>query len=99
MSRSIRNRHDKNGVYLKWCGKSDKKDKRIANRKFRRQEHIEEKETLLEGEDKFETTDIKDVSNNYDFSSDGGANYVGFNEVKRWRGPIEKEEQYRFRNK
>ena len=60
---------------------------------------IEEKETLLEGEDKFETTDIKDVSNNYNFRSDGGANYVGFDEVKRWRGPIEKEEQYKYRNK
>ena len=99
MSRSIRNRHEKNGVYLKWCGKSDKKDKTIANRKFRRQETKEARETLIEGEDKFKTTDIKDVSNNYDFSSDGGANYVGFDEVKRWRGPIEKEEQYKYRNK
>ena len=99
MSRSIRNRHDKNGVYLKWCGKSDKKDKQVANRKFRRQEHIEEKETLLEGEDKFETTDIKDVSNNWTFSSDGGANYIEFNKGNKWRDPIEKEEQYRYRNK
>ena len=99
MSRSIRNRHNKNGVYLKWCGKSDKKDKQVANRKFRRQEHIEEQATLLEGEDQFKTTDIKDVSNNYDFSSDGGAHYVDFDEETRWRSPIEKEEQYRYRNK
>lgn len=99
MSRSIRNRHEKNGVYLKWCGKSDKKDKIIANRKFRRQETKEARKTLIEGEDQFKTTDIKDVSNNWNFSSDGGANYVGFDEVKRWRGPIEKEEQYKYRNK
>ena len=99
MSRSVRNRHDKNGVYLKWCGKSDKKDKRIANRKFRRQEHIEEKATLIEGEDKFKTTDIKDISNNWDFSSDGGAGYMLFNKTTRWRDPIKQEEQYRYRNK
>lgn len=99
MSRSIRNRHDKKGVYLKWCGKSDKKDKQVANRKFRRQEHIEEQATLLEGEDKFETTDIKDVSNNYNFSSDGGANYVEFAKSNKWRDAIKKEEQYKYRNK
>ena len=99
MSRSIRNRHNKNGVYLKWCGTSDKKDKRIANRKFRRQEHIEEKESLLTGEDNFETTDIKDVSNNWNFRSDGGANYVEFAKSNKWRNAIEKEEQYRYRNK
>ena len=99
MSRSIRNRHEKNGVYLKWCGTSDKKDKTLANRKFRRKESEEARRTLIEGEDNFETTDIKDVSNIYGFRSDGGANYIGFNEEKRWRGPIEKEEQYRYRNK
>lgn len=99
MSRSVRNRHDKNGVYLKWFGISDKKDKQVANRKFRHQEHIEEKETLLEEEDKFETTDIKDVSNNWNFSSNGGANYVKFNKGNKWRDPIEKYEQYKYRNK
>lgn len=99
MSRSIRNRHDKNGVYLKWCGTSDKKDKRVANRKFRRQEHIEEQATLLEGEDKFETTDIKDVSNNYNFRSDGGANYVEFNKGNKWRDAVEKDQQYKYKNK
>lgn len=99
MSRSIRNRHEKNGVYIKWCGTSDKKDKTLTNRKFRRKESEEARRTLIEGEDNFETTDIKNVSNNYNFRSDGGANYVGFDEVKRWRGPIEKKEQYKYRNK
>ena len=99
MSRSIRNRHEKHGVYIKWCGKSDKKDKTIANRKFRRRENKEAHKTLIEGEDNFETNNIKDVSNTYSFSSDGLASYIGFAEIKKWRGPIEKEEQYKYRNK
>ena len=99
MSRSIRNRHDKKGVYLKWCGTSDKKDKRIANRKFRRKEHIEEKETVLTGEDNFETTDIKNVSNIWDFRSDGGANYIEFNKENKWCNIIEKDQQYKYKNK
>ena len=60
MSRSIRNRHEKNGVYLKICGTSDKKDKISANRKFRRKEKKEARRTLIEEEDNFETTDIKE---------------------------------------
>ena len=47
MSRSIRNRHNKYGVNLKISGNSDKKSKRIANRKFRRKETLEEKNTLI----------------------------------------------------
>ena len=99
MSRSIRNRHEKNGVYLKICGISDKKDKITANRKFRRKEREEARRTLIEEEDNFETTDIKDVSNIWNFRSDGGAHYIGFNQFKKWRRPIEKEEQYRYRKK
>ena len=99
MSRSVRNRHDKKGVYLKICGKSDKKDKTIANRKFRRHETEESRKTLLEGEDSFKTNDIKDVSNNWNFSSDGGALYMEFDASKKWRGPIDKDEQYKYRNK
>lgn len=99
MSRSIRNRHNKYGVNLKICGESDKKDKRIANRKFRRRETLEEKETLYALEDMFETINIKDVSNTWSFSSDGLAYYVKLNETNRWRGPIPKNERYKYRNK
>ena len=53
----------------------------------------------IEEEDNFETTDIKDVSNIWNFRSDGGAHYIGFNQFKKWRNPIEKEEQYRYRKK
>jgi len=100
MSRSVKNRHDKNGVFIKY-GNSNKKDKRIANKKFRRRESMEEKETLLSGEDHFFTTDIKDVSNVYDFSSDGLSFYFRFYNTKgRFRrGPIEKDEQYYYRKK
>lgn len=98
MSRSVRNRHDKKGVHLK-CGSSNKKDKTIANRKFRRYETEESRKTLLEGEDKFKTTDIKDVSNNWDFSSDGVAHYMEFDSSNKWIGTIDKDEQYKYRNK
>ncbi len=99
MSRSIRNRHNKNGVNLKIGGDSDKKDKRIANRKFRRKESLEERETLLTQEDMFQTNDIKDVSNTWSFSSDGLAYYTDFNKITKWRGPIPKNERYKFKNK
>ena len=99
MSRSIRNRHNKNGVNLKIAGYSDKKDKRIANRKFRRQESKEAHETLIQEEDMFKTTDVKDVSNNYNFSSDGRAFYMELNEGTKWRDPVPENEQYKYRNK
>ncbi len=98
MSKSIRNKHDKNGVMLKIGGDSNKKDKRIANRKFRRHEKMEEKETLREQENMFQTTDIKDVSNIWAFSSDGRAIYINLNKT-RWLGSIPKNERYKFKNK
>lgn len=99
MSRSIRNRHNKYGVNLKISGNSDKKSKRIANRKFRRKETLEEKNTLINQEDEFITKDIKEVSNTWDFSSDGLAYYMKFNKKTKYRNEIPKEEQYKFRNK
>lgn len=99
MSRSIRNRHIKNGVHLKCGGDSDKKDKRIANRKFRHKENLEARETFIQEEDKFETTDIKDVSNTYEFRSDGLAYYIDLNKSHRFLGKIPKEEIYKYKNK
>ncbi len=37
MGKSIKNRHDKYGVFIKWCGgDSNKKDKIIDNRRYSR---------------------------------------------------------------
>lgn len=99
MSKSFRNRHDKNGVNLKITGESNKKDKQIANRKFRRKESKESRDTLLQEEDMFVTSDIKDVSNNYNFSSDGNPIYFNLNKEGRWIGNVPDNEKYRYRNK
>lgn len=92
MSRSFKNRKDPNAVHITWCGKSNKKDKRIANRKFRRKENVETRQSMINQEDMFNTKDLKDVSNTYDFSSDGLAHYFNF---KDW----EVEDKHRFKNK
>ncbi len=99
MSRSIRNKHDKYGVNLKMCSDSNKKDKRLANRKFRRIEAKEARETLIQEEDKFTVNDINEVSNTWDFSSDGLAYYVKLNDTKRFSGPIPENKKYKFKNK
>lgn len=94
MGKTIRNRHNKNGVNIKICGKSNKGDKEIANRKFRRKETKESRDTFLQEEDMFKTNDIKDVSNIYDFASDGRPIYVDF---KRYSDLF--DDEYRLRNK
>ena len=99
MSRSIRNRHNKSGVNIKFGGSSDKQDKRIANRKFRRHETLEEKETLLALDDMFKTTNIKDVSNTWNFRSDGLAYYTSLDCDNKWRSAIPKNERYKYKNK
>ena len=99
MSRSIRNRHSKNGVYLKIGGDSDKRDKRIANRRFRRQESREAHVTLIQGEDYFTINNIKDVSNTWEFASDGLAYYIALDDTRRWYGPIPKNERYKYKAK
>lgn len=100
MSRSIRNRHSKNGVYLKICGGgSDKTSKQKANRKFRRREHIEARNTLLNKEDYFLTTNINDVSNTWEFASDGLAIYIDLNYKNNLHGSIPENKRYRYKSK
>lgn len=75
MSRSYRNKNIKDAVIHKMGGDSNKKDKRIANRKFRRLNNMNAKKSVLTEDDEFEAHNLKDVSNTYEFSSDGLAYY------------------------
>ena len=95
MSKSLRSRHDKYGVIIKFCGNSDKKDKRIANRKFRRKS----KTKLLELDETKLPVNIKDVSNTWNFSSDGLAYYVKFSRKRRFFEPYTDLEIKRLKNK
>ena len=80
MGKSLRNRHDKYGVIIKICGRSDKKDKRIANRKFRRKS----KTKLIELDETKLPNNIREVSNTWNFRSDGLAYYVKFSKRRRF---------------
>lgn len=62
-------RSRKKNPAAKICGRSDKKDKRIANRRFRKLT----KQLLRELETEKLPKTMKDVSERYSFSSDGGA--------------------------
>ena len=57
-------------------GDSDKKDKRLANRAFRRLSKIRAQKVIMSDEDEVNIpVDMDEVSNVYSFSSDGGAYY------------------------
>ena len=57
-------------------GYSDKKDKRLANRAFRRLSKIRVQKVIMSDEDDVNIpVDMDEVSNVYSFSSDGGAYY------------------------
>jgi hypothetical protein len=57
-------------------GDSDKKDKRLANRAFRRLSKIRVQKVIMSDEDEVSIpVDMDEVSNVYSFSSDGGAYY------------------------
>ena len=77
MSRSIVTKHNKKGIKAKiYGGDSDKKDKQSANRSFRRSNKMDAKESTLEGEDRFKYHDIREVSDTWDFRSDGLSYYL-----------------------
>ena len=78
MGKSVKNRHDDNGTYVKYGGDSNKKDKKIANKKFRRLSKVN-----IENEDKL-PIDLKEVSNVWSFASDGLAHYVPFNSDNKY---------------
>lgn len=93
MSRTIASRHNRKGIIIKlWCGKSDKKDKRKANRSFRRLEKIDAKRSLLAEDDLFNYRNIKEVSDTWSFRSDGLSQYLDLSDY-------EKEEYNRLKSK
>ena len=72
MSRSRR----KTKAMKMYGGDSDKKDKRLANRAFRRLTKMKVQETIMSNDDNVNIpVDMDEVSNVYSFSSDGGAYY------------------------
>jgi hypothetical protein len=77
-----------------WGGDSDKKDKRVANRKFRRQSKMHAKLSALFEDDKFKYYHIRDVSDTWNFCSDGLAHYFSINNSK-----YTKEEINKYRSK
>lgn len=79
MSRSLKSRHSKNGIFMTWCKGSNKKDKRIANRLFRRKSKLNINnvdETKL-------AHDLDEVSNTYNFSTDGLASYISIEDDEK----------------
>jgi hypothetical protein len=62
---------------IKICGgDSDKKDKQLANRAFRRLSKMRVQKVVMSDEDDVNIpVDMDEVSNVYSFSSDGGAYY------------------------
>ena len=64
--------------YVKYGGDSDKKSKRIANKKFRR---INKIKLIKDPNGTFKL--MREVSNTWDFASDGLAHYVK-NPDKKW---------------
>jgi hypothetical protein len=64
--------------YVKYGGPSDKKSKRIANKKFRR---INKLKLIQDPSGVFKL--MREISSTWDFASDGLAHYVGDGN-KRW---------------
>lgn len=67
---------------LSWvCYSSNKKDKRLANRRFRRvNKHILTQDIL---EEKMLFKKIREVSDTYDFNSDGLPHYLSMDDLER----------------
>ena len=100
MSKSIRNRHNKNGCYVKFFGgDSDKKDKVASNKKFRRRNKMDAKLSTLTLEDMFKHHSIRDVSDVWNFRSDGLANYVNKNGTKYSQRSFEDDEWTKYKSK
>ena len=79
MSRSIKDRHEHYGMHCNFIGyKSNKESKRLANRKFRRSNSMDEQLSKLNEDDSFRFHHIRHVSDNWNFASDGMKYYVSF---------------------
>lgn len=94
MSRSERNRKEKNGVFTTWAYcKSNKQDKQIANRKFRRKSKID-----IHYIDKELAHSLKEVSNTFNFASDGLAFYSPYDD-KYYQTEEDKQRHIEFLKK
>lgn len=79
MSRSRKNRKNKFGGFFYWVSfKSNKEDKRIANRAMRRNNKMR----IKAGKDPF--TKLKEICDNWNFNSDGNAQYRSYNKQNRY---------------
>ena len=80
-------------------GDSDKKDKVASNKKFRRHNRMDAKLSTLTLEDKFRHHSIKDVSDVWNFRSDGLVYYVPKNGTKYSQHSFEDDEWNRYKSK
>lgn len=85
MSRSQRSRKEKDGVFVNYLNGSNKQDKQIANKKFRRKSKLNIRDL-----DKDIPYDLDEVSDTWNFRSDGLAHYSSFKD-KFWNN-VDKEE-------
>ena len=100
MSRSLRNRNEQYGVFISpVCYFSNKKDKRIANRRFRRRSRQDAHISTLNLEDCFKNHSLREISDPWGFDSDGLRYYIGFS-GRRWSNePYSKEDIRKMRMK
>lgn len=83
MSRSYKKSGNNKYGFCCWaCYFSNKKDKRLANRKFRTisKRWIKKMKSFNDIDDSNNVYKLKEVSNTWNFSSDGLAQYIRFNE-------------------
>lgn len=74
MSRSVKNRHLKNGAHFHWVSFfSNKRDKQIANRAMRRINRVH-----LKNGDEDLIHSLKEVRDIWNFDSDGECGYINF---------------------
>ena len=88
MSRSQRSRKEKDGVFINYLNGSNKQDKQIANKKFRRKSKLNIRDL-----DKDIPYDLDEVSDTWNFRSDGLAHYTSFSFKNNYfNNMVDKEE-------
>lgn len=85
MSRSLKDRHERRGFHTTVVGYiSNKKDKQLANRRFRTHNRMGARLSTILAEDAFKKHHIRQVSDNWCFSSDGTKYFRHFQRNNRW---------------
>ena len=82
-----------------WGGDSDKRDKTSSNKKFRRRNKMDAKLSVITLEDMFRHHHIRDVSDTWNFRSDGLAGYMSFLNKKYHGEEYTKEEIAKYKSK